>query len=255
MCDDCYIIYILFRHVVYTVRTEPFGYVVRRRFSEFVLLRDFLSRTYCGLFIPALPIESLMSTNILNTDIDSDFIRNRTIQLNFFVSQISLIPFLLTSGVVKAFLSLQNDFKNADFLACEPCPSEGEQTWKLMIDSYTLPLDAERVLADIKRQLNSLNGSLAALETECLALSRAATAYSRQLGVTRDKLQLWYEAEKDIADPSKNEAPNAQPALATHLSALDESFTYWANTAHTAPKIISRVLVANVQFQLVQVSM
>ena len=230
--------------------------MVRRRFKEFKLLRESLTRTYCGLFIPALPSEPILSTNILlgnGTDIESDFIRNRTIQLNFFVSQISIIPFLLTSGIVKTFLSLQDDFTNVDLLACEPNASEGEQTWKLLIDSYTLPPDADRVLGDIKRQLNSLHSSLVALETECLALSRAAVAYSRQLRMTREKLQLWYEAEKDIADPTKNEVPNTHHSLALHLSKIDESFGFWVNTAQSAPKIVNWVLVANVQFQLVQV--
>lgn len=242
-------------HIVYTVRTEPYGYVVRRRFKEFKLLRDCLTRTYSGLFIPALPNEPILSTNILSgngTDVDSDFIRNRTIQLNFFVSQISVIPFLLTSGILKSFLSLQDDFMNVDISVCEPNASEGEQTWKLLIDSYILPLDADRILSDIKRQIKSLHNSLAALEVECLNLSRAASTYSRQLRVTREKLQSWYEAEKDIQDPTKNEVPNTHPALASHLSALDESFAYWTSTAQSMPKIITWVLIANVQFQLVQ---
>lgn len=43
------------KHVTYLVRTEPYTYLVRRRYSDFVWLRETLQRRFVGMLLPSLP--------------------------------------------------------------------------------------------------------------------------------------------------------------------------------------------------------
>jgi hypothetical protein len=54
------------KYVTYLLRTEPYGYLVRRRFSDFCWLRETLQRRYVGMLIPSLPKKSVIGSSMSN---------------------------------------------------------------------------------------------------------------------------------------------------------------------------------------------
>jgi hypothetical protein len=42
-------------YIAYEIRTKPFDYIVRRRFNDFMWLRNILVKEYPGFFVPPLP--------------------------------------------------------------------------------------------------------------------------------------------------------------------------------------------------------
>jgi hypothetical protein len=184
------------------------------------------------MFIPALPVDSIFSGNSVTgngTDVESDFIRNRTIQLNLFVNQIISIPFLTTSPVLRIFLSNQGDFRALDL--SQSSDSDGESSWKLLLESVPIVNNYDGIIVDIKRQLTSLRNTLRQLQDECVTLSKATLMYAKQLKSTNDKLLLWNKTEKDIADPAKNARPNVTPSLPSYLDAVMDSFAHWTRSS------------------------
>lgn len=210
---------------------------MRRRFSEFVLLRELLLKTYQGLYIPALPVDGVFSASGnaltgLAMDIESEFIRNRTTQLNFFAIQLSNIPFLLTSPVLRAFLSNTEDFKSLNFTVSST--SQGEILWKSFIESAPLENDSSRIIHDIKRQLGVLKSVLRQVQDECSLLSKQSIAFAKSLKATQEKLNSWNEAEKAIADPSKNDYPNRNSLMPSFLDASVDAFSFWSLTSQAS---------------------
>ena len=55
-------------------------------------------------------------------------------------------------------------------------------------------------------------------------MAKAAAVYSKQLKLMHDKLTGWSDAERDVADPTKNETPNRHPAMPAYLDALLSSY-------------------------------
>jgi hypothetical protein len=171
------------------------------------------------------------------TDVESDYIRNRTIQLNLFANQISNIPFLASSSVLKTFLSSPDEFKTLDFTYIPGAEiSEGERAWKLLIDSVPLISNYDGIIVDIKRQLTLLRNTLRQLQDECVALSKATLVYTKQLKSTNDKFTTWNNMEKDIADPAKNLFPNNNPLFPSYLDAILDSFDHWSKTSQVTYK-------------------
>ena len=112
------------------------------------------------MFIPALPGDTGVFSG--STDVESDVIKSRTVQLGLFLQQISNIPFLVTCTILRSFLSATEDFKAT--LATAEQNTDGEVTWKLLVDSVSLPIDPERLVTDIKRQTNVLGVALKQVE-------------------------------------------------------------------------------------------
>lgn len=58
-------------YIAYQVTTKPFDYVVRRRFNDFVWLRETLVKEYPGWYIPPLPLKGVKRS------FDSDYVAER----------------------------------------------------------------------------------------------------------------------------------------------------------------------------------
>ena len=219
------------------------------------------------------------------TDIDSDFIRNRTIQLNFFVQQISDLPFLMTSTILHSFLSIQDEFKKKETINTIYVPphssssttttsinnstngmfnnnhnngdngnyNDGETTWKLFLESFSLPTNNEILINDIKRQLELLKVNLKSLMDECYLLQKASIQYHKHFSNLSEKTLLWQYIENDIADKNKNEIPIKIPQLSGLLYASIQSIQYFIKANKNLTKLIMAIIMANIQFQIAQI--
>ena len=244
----CLLNSLLCRHVVYTVKTEPQKYVVRRRYNDFAWLRDTLAATYEGLFIPSIPATTIFSSKTTltggsKTDVNGDFVKNRMLQLHLFLQQLSSIPFLRTDPSLHSFLSVQNEkeFKQltesplavANGGGTDNYTNVGLSMWLKLVDNTpTNAVEAERLVGDFKRQLDILGTTLNAVDSECRAAGRKAVASAAALGTLTDQVAHWAGVENDLIDPNRNEYidPSGK-AKKAQMDALTVGQQHWAQSA------------------------
>ena len=87
-------------YVVYEVQTEPLGWMVLRRYSDFDLLRTLLAKYFPSYNIPPLPNKKLG-----NRRFDSDFIAKRMKFLNLYINNVVQSEDFKASEILMAFLS------------------------------------------------------------------------------------------------------------------------------------------------------
>ena len=87
-------------YVLYEVQTEPLGWIVLRRFSDFDLLRLLLAKYFPSYNIPPLP-----SKKMGNRRFDLDFIMKRMKFLNLFINNVVQSEDFKASEILTAFLS------------------------------------------------------------------------------------------------------------------------------------------------------
>ena len=87
-------------YVVYEVQTEPLGWIVLRRYSDFDLLRTLLAKYFPSYNIPPLPNKKMG-----NRRFDSDFIAKRMKFLNLYINNVVQSEDFKASEILVAFLS------------------------------------------------------------------------------------------------------------------------------------------------------
>lgn len=97
------------KHVTYLVRTEPYTYLVRRRYTDFAWLRDTLQKRYIGMLIPSLPPKTGVVHYQSGTQTTTSHVKNRMRMLGIFLEQLIQIPYVRGDPSVLAFLSVQNE--------------------------------------------------------------------------------------------------------------------------------------------------
>ena len=100
-------------YVLYEVKTDPFGWIVSRRFSDFDNLRKLISKHFPSFYVPPLPNKKMG-----NRRFDQDFIVKRMKFLNLFINNLVqsevfnhqnfLWPFYLMKIEVNSNLKLKN---------------------------------------------------------------------------------------------------------------------------------------------------
>ena len=88
------------RYVLYEVQTDPLGWVVLRRYSDFDLLRILLSKYFPSYNIPPLP-----NKKMTNRRLELDFIMKRMKFLNLFINNVVQSEDFKASEILNAFLS------------------------------------------------------------------------------------------------------------------------------------------------------
>lgn len=139
------------KYIVYNVRTDPAGFIVKRRYNDFAWLRESLINAYPGLFIPALPTTSGFRGRTAGggkTDVESDYVKNRMTQLQLFLNKLSKIPFLKTDSSLLGFLSITGDKEYKGFMDAKDKAfkengkedSEGSILWEKLYRTSHHPL-------------------------------------------------------------------------------------------------------------------
>jgi hypothetical protein len=196
------------------------------------------------------------------TDVDGDYVKNRMIQLELFLKQLCSIPFIRTDVSLKAFLSIQSskDFKAILDAKIDPTkpdpdvPMEGLQQWRDFLTKSPAPTDADRAVVDVKRQLEALRTTLNNLETCTLKAGLYSVKVSKEMSNLTTHLSSWNDLEIESSDPRKNECPNLYgDKLKPFLVGMVAGCNAWSQQLKYQPKMLATVLLAGIQFQLVQV--
>ena len=87
-------------YIIYELQTDPIGWVVLRRFSDFVLLRQLLAKYYPSYNIPPLPNKKYTARRF-----DADFIMKRMKFLNLFINNVVQSEEFKASEILISFLS------------------------------------------------------------------------------------------------------------------------------------------------------
>ena len=87
-------------YVLYDVLTDPFGWTVQRRFSDFDTLRKLITKHFPSFYVPPLPNKKMG-----NRRFDEDFIQKRMKFLNLFINSLVASESFKSSEILMAFLS------------------------------------------------------------------------------------------------------------------------------------------------------
>lgn len=231
---------------MYTVKSEPQKYVVRRRYNDFAWLRDNLAATYEGLFIPSIPATTVFTKNPLSggskTDVNGDFVKNRMQQLQLFMDLLCSIPFLRTDPSIHSFLSVQNEkeFKQITEAPVTVTNGGGVDNWtnvglnmwiKIVDNTVINPVAAERLVGDFKRQLDLLAQRLNQVDNECRIAGKKAVVCAAAMGSLSDQVGAWAATEAELIDPQRNEY--VDPYGKTKQAQMDGLASGHAHWAHT----------------------
>ena len=106
-------------YVLYEVHTEPFNWVVYRRFSDFDNLRKLISKHFPSFYVPPLP-----NKKIGNRRFEKDFIIKRMKFLNLFINNLVKSESFKCSEILISFLSYEDrgkfDSKFKEFMTQQP---------------------------------------------------------------------------------------------------------------------------------------
>ena len=100
-------------YATYLITTIPFGWKVRRRFSDFEWLHQILSQEYKYCLIPSIPKKKNINKLVIDK-FDEAFLRKRSRKFERFLRYIINDPILKNTNVVYEFLSVEKeeDFQN-----------------------------------------------------------------------------------------------------------------------------------------------
>ena len=90
-------------YVLYEVHTDPLGYNVSRRYSDFDNLRKLISKHFPSYYVPPLPNKKMG-----NRRFDNDFIAKRMKFLNLFINNLVQSETFKCSELLVAFLSYED---------------------------------------------------------------------------------------------------------------------------------------------------
>lgn len=206
---------LLSKYVTYMVHTDPLGFNVRRRFSDFEWLRTTLSARYVGLFLPPLPPKTVAAkVEGRSSELgSSEIIQLRMRLLNLFLNSLVSVPFLRDDESLIAFLSLQatKDWEKTQTLHSSPISeitTVGYRSWVRNLDEFVEPANSERMILDFKRQLDLLKEQFRLLEVTFKPLLDMHSEYLEQSLKFNNQIGILRQTESDFCNQSINEFPN-----------------------------------------------
>ncbi len=140
-------------YVLYEVQTEPFGWTVERRYSDFDWLRKLLQKFFPSFNVPPLP-----NKKIGNKRFTEKFIEKRMKFLNLFINNVVKSETFKASEILFSFLSYEDrgkfDSKFKEYQTKTPSPYVEE--YKTLDGIITISLDEknERYFKNINKYFN-----------------------------------------------------------------------------------------------------
>jgi hypothetical protein len=222
------------KHVTYLIRTEPYTYLVRRRYSDFVWLREALQRRFIGMLLPSLPPKTYSSSSTSNTE-KSSHVKHRMRMLGLFLQNLVEIPYVRGDASVLAFLSVQNESEFDSARTATALPdlfsdtSAGAVKWRDALRSAEIPHNGQRVLMDFISQLEYLEAHLKKLVVSAKSIADKAIAKRAEIETLGSLFTEWTKTEEEFGNNSKFEYPNKTSAGMTKvLTASQNVLAKWA---------------------------
>ena len=127
-------------YVIYEVLTEPFGWVVGRRYSDFDWLRKLIEKHFPFYYIPPLPNKKLG-----NRRFDQDFIAKRMKFLNLFINNLVQSESFKASEILMSFLSYEDrgKFESKFYEYASTKPSSYIEEYKTLDGKIIISHDEE----------------------------------------------------------------------------------------------------------------
>mmetsp|Transcript_13834 Transcript_13834/g.18062 ORF Transcript_13834/g.18062 Transcript_13834/m.18062 type:complete len:574 (+) Transcript_13834:323-2044(+) len=225
--------------VMYLVSTDPTGTKVRRRYSDFDWLRELLQTRYVGIMVPPLPEKKIGSSKA--------FIQSRMRGLNLFMNRLLENPYLKSDSATKLFLEAEaladwEQGKKAEGITNGSQRNEGQTRWMQALTNYTLPKEADSLVLDITKQVDSLEGVMKTLLSSCAALVANAFTYSSSLQEFTAKYQDVVRSEETAVNHSLEHSNVSGNQLVKVLQSMGGTFTRWSELQGEEPKILERLL-------------
>ena len=98
--------------------TDPRGeFSIRRRFIEFMLLRNKLVERFIGIYVPPIPSKkSAVTFHIMQNNTDERSVEQRRQFLHYFCQKIAERPFMFDSDIFQTFVRGDPDFERVKLL-------------------------------------------------------------------------------------------------------------------------------------------
>jgi len=207
--------------------------------------------------VPPLPPKAVRKTKT--------FIQQRVRGLHCFLEKVALQPFLREDPCVRAFTSApEAEWEttkarmalqmNSD-LRTDREVSEGETRWCGAIQGFTVPANAERVLMNLKVQLEPVDKLLGKVIEVAAKLAERAKDMSEEMTAVKDALEGWRALEEAQGDKAQVEHPNPDwanlgPMMGRSVALCDT----WRSVLSFQPDINALVLAGNLRYQLAMLS-
>ena len=250
-------------YVTYSVFTKQFGYVIRRRYSDFQWLRSTLMQRYTGMLIPPLPprgADSMSTAADSSTKQDSKFVQRRMRALAKFLSEVVANPFLRGDASVIQFLSnqVEKDFEKAKATTSQTNMFSdsyiGCVAWRDYVLYNPAPDNMDRVVLDIRKQLDFLEKCYTSLLASTKRFAIKAGEYSKEIALLKDSFGQVLTQEIIMSDSTKVEAANpyGQELTAT-ISILKRSLESWCGVTSQQPDVFENIVRPTLEYHLYQI--
>lgn len=200
---------------------------VKRRYSDFLWLRNALLSRYSGLYVPPVPLKRhrLGSSLTLFNDLKAskrDFIVERMGMLKFFLEAVVRNPYLRIDAAVRAFVSVQGreQFEESKAAIGVKISSESMlKHWsrfmwithvesnmgKITSDSARVETESDRNVTEAVAQVEKLLKALQVVLKTTEKVGAKLDAVSDRSNDMNAALSAWFQVEDKGADASSNE--------------------------------------------------
>jgi len=245
------------KYINYLVRTEPYTYLVRRRYSDFVWLRETLAKRYIGMLVPSLPPKTYSQSK---GDDNSSHVKQRMRMLGLFLEKVVSIPYLRGDESLLAFLSVQQQVEWEQAQQVTAVPSlwnsscKGSVNWRDALRSAEIPHNGARILMDFITQLDYLEGHLKKLVAGSTRVAEVTAKRMKDLQSFNDDLGEWAKTEGEFGNSAKFEYPNKDSEnMAKLMNGSADTLKGWVGIVSFEPAIIDNVVCAFLLFLQQQV--
>jgi hypothetical protein len=251
-------------YILYNVSSNPMGYCVQRRYSDFFWLRQTLARRYVGVLVPTLPEKGSWTFK------GPKFIQLRMRSLSIFMdklidnaylrSDVAFLDFLsikarkefdqakkknpidtYTSSLVSSFNGMSVDGENV-----------GEIKWREALDKYTMPQNTERTIGRIKLQIESLEKVMQNVIKASARLVEKSELYGREMGEFKVALASMILTEETAVNDSESVLKKHWESLGAVLAKIGRVFDRWHFVLKLEP-IVNELLFHEVlRYELAQ---
>ena len=222
---------------------------VRRRYSDFEWLLTALQSRFVGMLLPPLPEKKAIKT-------DDSVIRSRVRGLNLFLTNLVANEYVQNDPDLRSFLTLTDsgaweNAKRQHVAHAMHEPSAGLLKWRELLDRSEPPANLDRVLVELKQNLEPVIKVLQQLCTATKRLADRAGSYAAGMSEMETGWVEWAAHERTANDTA--ERPSAVygdlDGALTHSSAM---FRNWKDILTFQPSINELLLHENIKFQMLQ---
>lgn len=182
-----------YRVIMVTLSTPSEVFEVRRRFSDFELLRNMLRSRYEGMVLVPLPPKGTLFSNPPADE--------RLRGLGLFAERLARIPVLFLDTLTSAFfgrsgadtweLAVRNLRKNSKI------DNPGLIHWEQLLSNVRLPEEEslERLAANMQQELAAASSAIAAVERAMEAAIVSAEAHATAMKALAKAMKSWHRVE------------------------------------------------------------